>query len=85
MRRRTFMAAAGAAIAAGGLTAPDARAAAAPPVGPKLTDRDPLASANARAVYAHLVATYYAAGQVCTGGAGTGFGQNFDWGRLHAH
>lgn len=34
---------------------------------------------------ADVKATYYAADQVYTGGAGTGFGQNFAWGRLHAH
>ncbi|MCX4985415.1 glycoside hydrolase family 26 protein [Streptomyces sp. NBC_00572] len=34
---------------------------------------------------ADVKATYYAADQVCTGGSGTGVGQNFDWGSLHAH
>lgn len=34
---------------------------------------------------ADVKATYYAADQVHTGGAGSGLGQNFDWGSLHAH
>jgi mannan endo-1,4-beta-mannosidase len=34
---------------------------------------------------ADVKATYYATDQVYTGGSGTGFGQNFAWGSLHAH
>ncbi|MFG3280426.1 glycoside hydrolase family 26 protein [Streptomyces sp. NPDC048111] len=34
---------------------------------------------------ADVKATYYATRQVRTGGSGSGFGQNFDWGSLHAH
>ncbi|MFI8518700.1 glycoside hydrolase family 26 protein [Streptomyces sp. NPDC085481] len=34
---------------------------------------------------ADVKATYYATDQVHTGGSGTGFGQNFAWGSLHAH
>ena len=55
MRRRTFVSALGAAATAGLLSAPAARAAVAPSIAPRLTDRDPLASANARAVYDFLV------------------------------
>ncbi|MFJ5308460.1 glycosyl hydrolase [Streptomyces sp. NPDC088350] len=33
---------------------------------------------------ADVKATYYATDQVYTGGSGTGFGQNFDWGSVHA-
>lgn len=34
---------------------------------------------------ADVKATYYATGQVYTGGSGSGFGQNFAWGSVHAH
>lgn len=34
---------------------------------------------------ADVKATYYATDQVYTGGSGTGFGQNFAWGSVHAH
>ncbi|MET7731106.1 glycosyl hydrolase [Streptomyces sp. NPDC005402] len=34
---------------------------------------------------ADVKATYYATAQVYTGGSGTGFGQNFAWGSIHAH
>ncbi|MCT9083806.1 glycoside hydrolase family 26 protein [Streptomyces fulvoviolaceus] len=34
---------------------------------------------------ADVKATYYATDQVYTGGSGTGFGQNFAWGSIHAH
>nr|WSX72841.1 hypothetical protein OH826_02640 [Streptomyces sp. NBC_00899]WSX81091.1 hypothetical protein OH826_48870 [Streptomyces sp. NBC_00899] len=30
-------------------------------------------------------ATYYATSQVWTGGSGMGYGQNFNWGSIHAH
>jgi mannan endo-1,4-beta-mannosidase len=33
---------------------------------------------------ADVQSTYYAINQVYTGGSGTGFGQNFDWGSIHA-
>jgi mannan endo-1,4-beta-mannosidase len=33
---------------------------------------------------ADIQSTYYATNQVYTGGSGTGFGQNFDWGSIHA-
>lgn len=32
-----------------------------------------------------MKAIYYAASQVRTGASGTGYGQNFDWGSIHAH
>lgn len=43
---------------------------------------DGLTSHNSNA---DVKATYYDTGQVCTGGSGTGFGQNVDWGSVHAH
>ncbi|MFI6472250.1 glycoside hydrolase family 26 protein [Streptomyces sp. NPDC050516] len=33
---------------------------------------------------ADVKATYYARGQIHTGGSGTAYGQNFDWGSVHA-
>ncbi|MFI1018778.1 glycoside hydrolase family 26 protein [Streptomyces sp. NPDC020965] len=65
MRRRTFLAASGtaplAAMVPSASASASVNAAAAPPIAPKLTARDPQASRNAQAVYAHLVASENAA------------------------
>ncbi|MFJ5308461.1 hypothetical protein [Streptomyces sp. NPDC088350] len=59
MRRRTFVTALGATVAASAV--PGVARAASPLIAPTLTGRDPSASANARKVYGHLVSLENAA------------------------